>query len=257
MKNILLIFSAVLAGTSLSASGMLGWDNQSVGATVIDRIAEGQEERALRIYQSHFRDSDYEFIRLPVLARRRAFTTAMVVGNPLWRTIGGEMQLQFLRTHLENGPLTPRLERELLFHVYKIGSLEAISYLLAYAESGTSGAYLADGDGVPSLLTGWRKWWNDRFADGRQLLKDEGFVEPWELRRLAHDWLFHRFDDPADVVALVDARTPAEVLLGITRLLALVPGAKSRLRGQLLNKYKFFLERFECEEALEPREERG
>lgn len=228
-----------------------GW---STSAVVIDRIADGAEDAAFRFYQNFFRESDYEFMPGARIAARRARAIANIVKNPLWRTLTLGNRLQYLKTSLRHGPLTPVLERELLFHVYKLGTLEAIAYLLEYGAEGSRGAYLEKEIALPSLIPGWRQWWH-ALTGQIVFLKSEGFVSSGEIHELVRRWA-GQFETPNDLMDQVDGSTSAAELRAIYKIMAMMPGWQARLHGVGGNKYRFFVEGQACQDALtRPRSE--
>jgi len=229
-----------------------GW---STSAVVIGRIADGAEESAFRFYQTLFRDSDYEFLPGPRIALRRARAIANIVQNSQWRALDAGLQLQFLKTSLKHGPLTPALERELLFHVYQIGTLEGIAYLLEYGTDGTRGAYLEEDLELPSLIPAWKQWWYS-LAGQTAFLKREGFVSTREIDELIVSWANSLFETPNDLMANVDGSTTAPELRAVYRIMAMMPGWQTRLHGVGGNKYRFFVEGQACQDNLSrPRSE--
>ncbi len=256
MKHICSFFILV-AGFAASANhGGLGDGQYSAwtSAAVINRIAEGHESAALRLYQNTFSATDYEFLHPGRLALARMLMIRDILQCGLWNTMSESARLEFLKLTLQNGPLTPVFERELLFYVYSIGSLEAMGYLLDYAEHGSTGVYLGL-TGFPSMFGSWRRTWNAWFKSGTSLLKGAGYVRPEEVEPLIQSWVSRGFQHPDQLIALVNAKTSRSALKIIRLGIAYQPGWVQMMSSVQKNRFHFWEKSRACEDDLSPKSE--
>lgn len=144
----------------------------------MDKAANGREKTALAFFTMYFNEeSDLQ---------ERVSLVRAIVNDSGWRFLSESAKMVVLKALLQKGPLSAPLERELLFLVAQLGTLEAIDYFNSYIQSITDVTFFDDGY-FPNIIPFWRRWILTRRVGG-QILQGEGLVRREELSHLASLW---------------------------------------------------------------------
>lgn len=173
-----MIVLTMFGSVSAPAASIQHFSSGQIAEMVMDKASNGFEVTGLAMFKMYF-DSELQL-------QERVSVVRHLVNDSGWKALSAEGQLTVLKSLLEEGPLSVPIERELLYLIAQLGTVEAIKYLKTYLRV-ESNVTFYDDDYFPSLIAPWRRWLLTRRLDG-QILKGEGVVRPEELTLLASLW---------------------------------------------------------------------
>jgi hypothetical protein len=164
--------------SSSAASPIQSFSPDQIAEIVISNAVDGREHSALSLFDLYFNDGQG--------LKDRVSIVRLLINDAGWKALSGKARLTILTTLLGKGPLTAPIERELLYFVAQLGTVDAIKYLRNYLQS-ESNVTFYDDDYFPSLIPLWRRWILTRRLDG-QILQGQGVVRPEEVTLLVSLW---------------------------------------------------------------------
>lgn len=165
-------------------------ENPRVTAEIIlDALQAGQNFVADRLYAFAMENTPMTQDNRLATATARAQLVKALFQDRVWRSQSVQQRLRYIEIFLKAGPLTPVLQRELLFLALNKTDEAGLEFLLHLRAHWVNPRDLAVEGAVPSILSPWMRW------RGR-LVPGDRFLTHADISVMAVRWLREHDTEP-------------------------------------------------------------